>query len=61
MDLNKVLSKLDSIENNTERSKRIEDLLERILESNVRSEKHLENMWRMYEQAAQAQQQQQRM
>lgn len=62
MDLSKIISKLDTIEDHTERAKRIEDLLEKILESTQRSERHLENMWRMYEQAANAaQNQQQRM
>jgi hypothetical protein len=50
MDLSKVVSKLDTIQNDTERLKRMEDLLEKILESNQRSEKHLENMWRVYDQ-----------
>lgn len=55
MDLSKVVSKLDTIEDHTEHLKRIEDILERILESTQRSEKHLEQMWSVYEQMAIAQ------
>lgn len=60
MDLNKVLNELKTIENHAERLVRIENLIEKILESNQRSEKHLENMWRLYEEMAAAQQAQQR-
>lgn len=52
----KILSTLQTIEDHAERLKRIEDLLEKILEANNRQEHYLEQMWRMYEQAARAQQ-----
>lgn len=45
----KALSKLQAIEDNTEQLHRIEQLLEAIVESNRRSEKYLEQMWRMYQ------------
>lgn len=51
----KMLSKLDLIEDNTERLRQIEQLLEKILESNQRSERYLEQMFRMYQQSAQPQ------
>lgn len=49
----KILGKLELIENHAEQIQQLEQLLEKILESNQRSEKYLEAMWRMYQQMAQ--------
>lgn len=52
----KILTKLDMIEDHAERLRQIEQLLEEIRESNRRSEKYLQQMFEMYQQAAQPQQ-----
>lgn len=61
MDLGKVITRLETIEDHVERLKRIEDLLEKLVESNNRQAHYLEQMWQMYEQARKAQEMNTRM
>lgn len=52
----KMLSKLDEIENHLSRLEHTVQLLEKILESNRRTEEYMEAMLRIYQEAMQAQQ-----
>lgn len=52
----KAISKLDEIENHLSRLEHSVQLLEKILESNRRTEEYMEAMLRIYQQAMQAQQ-----
>ncbi|PID32495.1 hypothetical protein CR970_00270 [Candidatus Saccharibacteria bacterium] len=51
MDLNKVISKIDELEHHVQRLQRMEDLLEKLVDSNHRQAQYLEKMWDMYDQA----------
>ena len=55
MDMSKVVSRLDTIEDHVERLREIENALEKLVEENRRQTKALEEMLRMYVVAAEAQ------
>ena len=57
MDLSRLESRLASIEDHVEHLRRIEDLLERTLQSQQNSEQYLEDMWEIYQQTLSTRQQ----
>lgn len=56
MDMSKVISRLEAIEDHAERLKSIENLLEKLVDMNNRQAQYLEHMLKLYEQAANQQQ-----